>query len=140
MVVKELLKLEKESRLHIKERKTEADDIKQIAINSNKVDGEEIRNNFKICFWKMPLDHFKTRFNQKNHHSWRSQCLQLLFLIYIRSHNYFPINHKVPSIEEIQRHQCQLKSGKASNDIDAELLKKCEPPIMLEVLNLFIVI
>ena len=38
-------------------------------------------------------------------------------------------------MEEIQKHLHQLKSGKASNDIDSELLKKCEHPIMLEVMQ-----
>ena len=49
--------------------------------------------------------------------------------------NNFPINHEVPTIDEIQRHLCQLKSGKASNDVDPKLLKKCEHPLMLQVIH-----
>ena len=37
--------------------------------------------------------------------------------------NNFPINHEVPTIDEIQKYLLQLKSGKASNDVDLELLK-----------------
>ena len=37
----------------------------------------------------------------------------------------FPFNHEIPSIEESQKHLHQLKNGKASNDIDPEILKKC---------------
>ena len=38
--------------------------------------------------------------------------------------NNFPINHEVPTIDKIQKNLCQLKSGKASNNVDLELLKK----------------
>ena len=44
--------------------------------------------------------------------------------------NNFPINHDVPTID-----YCKLKSGKASNDVDLELLKKCEHPLMLQVIH-----
>ena len=47
----------------------------------------------------------------------------------------FPINHEVPSIDEIQTQLHQLKSGKASNDVDPELLKRCEHPVMLTVIH-----
>ena len=47
----------------------------------------------------------------------------------------FPINHEVPSIDEIQTHLHRLKSGKASNDVDPELLKRCEHPVMLTVIH-----
>ena len=49
--------------------------------------------------------------------------------------NNFPINHEAPTIDEIQKHLHQLKSGKASNDVDPELLKKCENPLMLQVID-----
>ena len=54
--------------------------------------------------------------------------------MYIISNN-FLINHEVPSIDEIQKHLGQLKSGKASNDADPELLKKSEHPLMLQVIH-----
>ena len=47
----------------------------------------------------------------------------------------FPINYEVPSIDEIQTHHHRLKSGKASNDVDPELLKRCEHPVMLTVIH-----
>lgn len=46
-----------------------------------------------------------------------------------------PIAHEKPSIEEIRLHLQKLKSGKANNDVDPELLKKCESPIMLQVIQ-----
>ena len=49
--------------------------------------------------------------------------------------NNFTINHEVPTIDEIQKHPRQLKSGKASNDVDPELLKKCQHPLMLQVID-----
>ena len=49
--------------------------------------------------------------------------------------NNFLINHEVPTIDEIQRHLRQLKSGKASNDVDPKLLKKREHPLMLQVIH-----
>ena len=39
------------------------------------------------------------------------------------------------TIDEIQKHLRQLKPGKASNDVDLELLKKCEHPFMLQVIH-----
>ena len=47
----------------------------------------------------------------------------------------FPINHEVPTIGEIQKHLRQLNSGKATNDVDLELLKKCEDPLILQFLH-----
>ena len=45
------------------------------------------------------------------------------------------INDDPPTIEEIQTHLNALKTKKASNDIDPEILKRCEHPIMLEVIH-----
>ena len=49
--------------------------------------------------------------------------------------NRYPVNQDTPSIEEIQKHLNKLKSGKASNNIDPEILKRCEHPIMLRVIH-----
>ena len=49
--------------------------------------------------------------------------------------NSFPINHEVPTTGEIQKHLRQLNSGKASIDVDLELLKKCEDPLILQFLH-----
>lgn len=45
------------------------------------------------------------------------------------------INDLPPTIEEIQQHLRKLKDGVASNDIEPELLKRCNHPIMLEVIH-----
>ena len=49
--------------------------------------------------------------------------------------NNFPINHEIPTIDEIQKYMSQLKSGKASNDVDPELLKKIQHPHMLQLIH-----
>ena len=49
--------------------------------------------------------------------------------------NNFPINHEVPTIDEIQKYLHQLKSGKASNNVDSEILKKSECPRMLQAIH-----
>ena len=45
------------------------------------------------------------------------------------------INDDPPNIEEIQKHLQALKPNKACNDIEPELLRLCNTPIMLEVLH-----
>ena len=47
----------------------------------------------------------------------------------------FSINDQPPTVNEIQNYLRELKVNKASNDIAPELLKRCEHPIMLEVLH-----
>jgi hypothetical protein len=47
----------------------------------------------------------------------------------------FSINDEPPTVIEIQDCLRDLKTKKASNDIDPELLKRCEHPVMLEVLH-----
>ena len=49
--------------------------------------------------------------------------------------NNLPINHEVPTIDEIQKHLHQWKSGKASDNVDPELLKKYEHSLMLQVID-----
>ena len=49
--------------------------------------------------------------------------------------NNLPINHEVPTIDEMQKHLHQRKSGKASDNVDPELLKKCEHSLMLQVID-----
>ena len=41
----------------------------------------------------------------------------------------------MPTIDEIQKHLYQLKSGKASDNVDLDLLKKCEHSLMLQVIH-----
>ena len=45
------------------------------------------------------------------------------------------INDDPPSIEEIQKHLLALKPNKACNDIEPELLRHCNTPIMHEVIH-----
>ena len=49
--------------------------------------------------------------------------------------NDFSINHEVSTIDEIQKHLHQLKSGKGSNNVDTELQKKCEHPLTFQVIH-----
>ena len=45
------------------------------------------------------------------------------------------INDEAPSIQEIQQHLRKLKANKASNDIEPELLQRCDHPVMLQVIH-----
>ena len=45
------------------------------------------------------------------------------------------INNEPPDVEEIQKHLKALKVNKASNDIDPEILKRCEHPAMLKIIH-----
>lgn len=84
------------------------------------------------------LNHFKNHFNPDNNRDTPEELSVNVptFVPELQEiSNRFPINHNAPSVEEIQSHLRQLKSGKASNDIDPELLKKCEHPIMLKVIH-----
>ena len=48
--------------------------------------------------------------------------------------NNLPINHEVRTIDEIQKHLRQRKSGKASDNVDPELLKKCDTHLCFKLL------
>ena len=45
------------------------------------------------------------------------------------------INDLPPTADEIEKHIHLLKNNKASNDVEAELLKKCSHPIMIQVIQ-----
>ena len=45
------------------------------------------------------------------------------------------INDLPPTADEIEKHIRLLKNNKASNDVEAELLKKCSHPIMIQVIQ-----
>ena len=45
------------------------------------------------------------------------------------------INDLPPTDDEIEKHIRLLKNSKASNDVEAELLKKCSHPIMMQVIQ-----
>ena len=94
---------------------------------------QEASVNFEIFSWKMSpesiLDHFKKRFNPTNlinsvtPDELSGNLPEFARELQIIS-NKFLINHEVPTISEIQKHLCQSKPEKASNDVDVELLKK----------------
>ena len=83
--------------------------------------------------------HFQSNFNTDRANSVIAEELSTKvpdFLLNLRNiSNNFPIDTSISSIDEIQKHLHQLKSGKASNGIDPEILKKCEHPIMLQVIH-----
>ena len=74
------------------------------------------------------LDHFKKHFNPTNlinsvtPDELSGNLPEFARELQIIS-NKFLINHEVPTISEIQKHLCQSKPEKASNDVDVELLK-----------------
>ena len=151
--IKELSLTRKKIRLHAKLLKneyfkSEAEKINQYAIERelDKLFYRAKRQETTLkpapgkCSSEKILDHFKRHFNP----SGQSEAIppeeltdnlpgfiRELQIISTRS----PINLEVPSIELIQTHLRKLKSGKASNDVDPELLKKCENPIMLQVIH-----
>lgn len=86
------------------------------------------------------MKHFRTHFNQtdKSKTSTPEELDQNLpnFIEELQNiSRRFPINDQPPTIKEIQKRLSELKTNKASNDIDPDLLKRCEHPVMLEVLH-----
>ena len=86
------------------------------------------------------LEHFKKHFNPENpSENYTPDELNKNipeFILELREiSSQFSINHDAPTTEEIQTHLHRLKSGKASNDVDPEILKKCEHPVMLSVIH-----
>ena len=57
------------------------------------------------------------------------------FVCELNISNNFPNNHKVQTMDEIQKHLSQLKSGKAICSVNPELLKKFEVSRMLQVIH-----
>ena len=92
------------------------------------------------CPPKKIFDHFKKHFNPTSlvnlvaPEELTGNLLEFVRGLQNISSN-FPINHEAPTIDEIQKHLRQLKLGKASKDVDPELLKKCENPLMLQVID-----
>ena len=86
------------------------------------------------------MEHFKNHFNPADHSKTHvpNEFTQNLpgFIIQMQNiSNHYRINHDAPSVEEIQTYLHRLKSGKASNDVDPELLKICDHPVLLEVIH-----
>ena len=85
------------------------------------------------------LKHFRTHFNPENNQPERPRELDAQLPEFVeslrRASAMTDINSQPPTTEEIRYHLQKLKNGKASNDIEPELLKRCEQPIMLNVIH-----
>jgi len=128
--------------------KAEAEKINQLAINREleklfhraKKQDTTLKSAQHACPPDQILEHFKAHFNPEDpsrtttpeelNNSLPSFVADLQNISKCTSVNDIP-----PTIEEIQTQLNNLKSNKASNDIDPNLLKKCEHPIMLEVIH-----
>ena len=92
------------------------------------------------CLPEKILDHFKKHFSATSLVDWvtpdelSSNLPEFVRELQNFSEN-FLVNHEVPIIGEIQKHLRQLKWGKTSNDVDPDLLKKCEHPLMLQIIH-----
>ena len=86
------------------------------------------------------LEHFKAHFNPDNP-SVNSSPEELSsnipdFINHLRSiSKEVLINNEPPTIEEIEKRLKEMKSNKASNDVDPNLIKCCDHPIMLQVIQ-----
>lgn len=85
------------------------------------------------------LNHFKTHFNPEDPSITQTPEEFLNHPAFINAlqniSSNIELNDAPPTIEEIQNHLQKLKNNKASNDIEPELLKRCNEPIMLEVIQ-----
>ena len=129
--------------------KREAEKINQLAINREleklfhraKEQGTTLKSVNHSCEPQKLVEHFKSHFNPPDpskittpvelHRNNQPTFIQKLQDI-SRS---IPINNAPPSLEEIQRHIKLLKNNKASNDIAPDLLKRCNHPIMVQVIH-----
>ena len=149
---KELIKTRKKIRLrsiHLRNQyyKSEADKINQFAINREldklfsraKKQETTFKSTTGKCSAEKLLNHFQKHFNLGHINSVIPEELSSNLPSFINDlrniSKEFPINHDIPSIDEIQKHLHKLKTGKASNDVDPEILKKCEHPVVLQVIH-----
>ena len=129
--------------------KTEAAKINHLAVNREldklyqeaKIQDTTLKPVKSFCPPDQLLKHFKSHFNpdDPSEHStpveFTSDNLPK-FIHQLRDISQgFTINDQPPEIEEIRKKIADMKSKKASNDIDPELLKHCEHPIMLQVIH-----
>ena len=99
-----------------------------------------LKQTSRKCAPEKILEHFKNHFNPEDPSKTHvpnefTQNLPDLIIQMQNISNHYPINHDAPSIEEIQTHLHRLKSVKTSNDVDPELLKICDHPVLLEVIH-----
>lgn len=140
-------KIRKRSR-HLRNEyfREEAQKLSQLAVNREikklfaraKNQSSTLKTCSGSCSPDKLLSHFKAHFNPTNQTD-RPPELSTELPDFVKSLQDISatinINSQPPTIEEIQVNLRRLKNGKASNDIEPELLKKCEQPIMLEVIQ-----
>ena len=149
----ELSKTRKRIRLHAKFFKIECFKVEAVKINQSAINREldKLFSRAKMqesilkpvpgkCPSEKILHHFKKHFNSTSFVDLITPGeLSGTLPEFVRElqniSNDFPINYEVPTVYEIQKHLRQLKSGKASNDVDPEILKKCEHLLMLQVIH-----
>ena len=126
--------------------KAEAEKINQHAINRDLEKLFQRAKNQETLFKTSPgkispdkiLNHFQQHFNHNHSGATPEELTDKIpaFINDLRDISArFHIDHTKPTMDEIRTHLHRLKSGKSSNDIDPELLKKCESPIMLQVIQ-----
>ena len=128
--------------------KAEADKINQFAINREldklfakaKQQETTLRSVPDKCPPEKIVEHFKAHFNPDDPSN--AFCPEELgenlpsFIEELQNiSRLIAINDDPPTVEEIQLHLNALKANKASNDIDPEILRRCEHPVMLQVIN-----
>ena len=93
-----------------------------------------------MCPPEKILNHFQSHFNPEDP-STKSSPSELYsdlpeFIQHLRDTSKdSAINNEPPDLEEIKKALSDMKSNKASNDIDPGLLKHCEHPILLQVIH-----
>ena len=94
-----------------------------------------------ICPSNELLKHFKSHFNPvdpSNNGSPAELSNENLprFIVDLQTiSEVTPISVQVPTIEEIENQIQKLKLNKASNDIEPELLRRCDHPVMMQVIH-----
>ena len=126
--------------------KSEAEKMNQLAINREieklfaqaKKQETTLRTPSGSCQPEKLLDHFKSHFNPPSNPQTPNELQNDTpnFIEELQNiSSQFNINDELPSIEEIKQQIKKLKNNRANNDVSPELLKKCDHPIMLEVIH-----
>ena len=151
-----LARIRKKIRLHARflkneHFKSEAEKINMFAINKDleklfsraKTQETTLRPTDNTCSSDKLMNHFKAHFNPEDPSNVSTPEELLMnnddLPIFVKElqniSDGIDINDTPPTVEEIQKHVLNLKNNKANNDIDAELLKRCSHPIMLQVIQ-----
>ena len=84
------------------------------------------------CSTDRLLEHFKKHFNPTEE---INQTLTIFVKELQKLSDSAIISDLPPTADEIGKHILLLKNNKASNDVEADLLKKCSHPIMIQVIQ-----